>query len=275
MLLHGRTEFIEKYLETVAALQARGFAVWTMDWRGQGASSRMLRDPARQHVEGFEEYLDDFGRLLDGHVLPGLRGRKLVLVGHSMGGTIGLLMMSRRPEIFTRAILCAPMLGFAKRRLPGPMAGLAVRMACLAPWQRRRYGPGTARLPNTGRPFEGNKLTSDKARYEADVALVRETPGLGVGGATWGWLRAAMRAMAELRHPAAAHRLGVPILMAIAGDERLVDNQAIRALALKLRRGKVLTLAGARHELLRERDEYQATLWAAIDDFLAEMDSVV
>ena len=31
LLLHGRTEFIEKYLETAAALQARGFALWTLD----------------------------------------------------------------------------------------------------------------------------------------------------------------------------------------------------------------------------------------------------
>ena len=35
-LFQGRTEFIEKYFETVRELRARGFAVATLDWRGQG-----------------------------------------------------------------------------------------------------------------------------------------------------------------------------------------------------------------------------------------------
>ena len=36
-LFQGRAEFIEKYFETVRDLRARGFAVATLDWRGQGA----------------------------------------------------------------------------------------------------------------------------------------------------------------------------------------------------------------------------------------------
>ena len=43
-LFQGRAEFIEKYFETVRDLRARGFAVATMDWRGQGLSERALRN---------------------------------------------------------------------------------------------------------------------------------------------------------------------------------------------------------------------------------------
>src|SRR3990172_2510200 len=43
-LFHGRAEFIEKYFECVRELQARGFAVATLDWRGQGLSDRALAD---------------------------------------------------------------------------------------------------------------------------------------------------------------------------------------------------------------------------------------
>jgi len=39
-LFQGRSEFIEKYFETVRDLRARGFAVATLDWRGQGLSER-------------------------------------------------------------------------------------------------------------------------------------------------------------------------------------------------------------------------------------------
>ena len=43
----GRAEFIEKYFEVVRDLRARGFAVATIDWRGQGLSDRALPNAAR------------------------------------------------------------------------------------------------------------------------------------------------------------------------------------------------------------------------------------
>ena len=39
VLLNGQTEFIEKYFEVIDELRGRGFAVATMDWRGQGGSA--------------------------------------------------------------------------------------------------------------------------------------------------------------------------------------------------------------------------------------------
>ena len=42
VVLQGRAEFIEKYFETVRDLRARGFAVATFDWRGQGLSDHAL-----------------------------------------------------------------------------------------------------------------------------------------------------------------------------------------------------------------------------------------
>ena len=47
VLCHGRTEFLEKYAETIGELTARGFDVWSMDWRGQGASGRAISTGSR------------------------------------------------------------------------------------------------------------------------------------------------------------------------------------------------------------------------------------
>ena len=53
-LFQGRAEFIEKYYETVRDLRARGFAVATLDWRGQGlsqrAAARSAQGPCRQFL---------------------------------------------------------------------------------------------------------------------------------------------------------------------------------------------------------------------------------
>ena len=95
LLLHGRTEFIEKYLETVAALQSRGFAVWTLDWRGQGWSTRLLPDPVANHVRSFEDHLQDLDSLIATLTGPAPVGPFIVL-GQSMGGHLALRMVARR-----------------------------------------------------------------------------------------------------------------------------------------------------------------------------------
>jgi alpha-beta hydrolase superfamily lysophospholipase len=48
VLLNGQTEFIEKYFEVIDELRGRGFAVATMDWRGQGGSGRMTEDSRKR-----------------------------------------------------------------------------------------------------------------------------------------------------------------------------------------------------------------------------------
>src|SRR5271156_3351386 len=58
-IFQGRAEFIEKYFEVVRDLRARGFAVATFDWRGQGLSQRLLNDRLKGHVGSFAEYATD------------------------------------------------------------------------------------------------------------------------------------------------------------------------------------------------------------------------
>src|ERR1700756_734189 len=59
VLLQGRAEWIEKYFETVRDLRARGFAVATIDWRGQGLSDRLLSDRHKGYVRNFGNYITD------------------------------------------------------------------------------------------------------------------------------------------------------------------------------------------------------------------------
>ena len=56
VLLQGQTEFIEKYEEVIAELNARGFTVATFDWPGQGGSWRLLDNPMKAHIESFAQY---------------------------------------------------------------------------------------------------------------------------------------------------------------------------------------------------------------------------
>ena len=48
VLLTGRSDYMERYFETMRDLVARGFCVASFDWRGQGGSDR--RQAAQRHV---------------------------------------------------------------------------------------------------------------------------------------------------------------------------------------------------------------------------------
>ncbi len=270
LLLNGRTEFIEKYLEPVAELRSRGFAVWSLDWRGQGQSSRLLPDPVPGHAVRFTDHLGDLDLLLDRLVLPDARGRPLVLLAHSMGGHLGAHLLARRAPLFGRAILLAPMMDFRhKRGLSLRSVRLLASAACLVPGVAGRPGPGTSRLPPLDRPFDDNPLTGCADRYAADAAWMREQPGLQVGGATWGWLRAASASIAALHRPSFARAITCPVLVLLAGDDRLVDNRATRRFAARLPQATLVEFPGARHELLREHDAHRRMVWDAVDRFLA------
>ena len=86
-LFQGRAEFIEKYFETVRDLRARGFAVATLDWRGQGLSERALRNSRKGYVRDFSEYQIDLETFINEVVLPGLPAADFALA-HSMGATV-------------------------------------------------------------------------------------------------------------------------------------------------------------------------------------------
>ena len=70
VVMQGRAEFIEKYFETVRDLRARGFAVATFDWRGQGLSDRRLSDRTRAMCETLRNTITDLEAFMEQVVLP-------------------------------------------------------------------------------------------------------------------------------------------------------------------------------------------------------------
>src|SRR5580704_4448991 len=90
VLLNGQTEFIEKYFEVIDELRGRGFAVASLDWRGQGGSGRLVPDaPLRVHIGDFADYDADLSAFMEKVVDPILpKGTPVIALAHSMGGHI-------------------------------------------------------------------------------------------------------------------------------------------------------------------------------------------
>jgi lysophospholipase len=264
-LFQGRAEFIEKYFETVRELRARGFAVAMIDWRGQGGSARALADSRKGHVGDFSEYERDVEVLMKEVVLPDCPP-PIFALAHSMGGTVMMRVARQGSRWFDRIVLSAPMIRLSGRRnaLPARVTMRAMRLLGMG----SAYVPGGAATPVGGGPYVNNVATSDPVRHARTKAVLEAAPELGIGSPTVAWLDAAYRTMGDLAHPAFASKMRQPLMLIAAGRDQVVSTAAIEDIAVRLRAGSHLIVAGARHELMMEQDRYRAQFWAAFDAFV-------
>jgi lysophospholipase len=264
-ILPGRTEWIEKYFETIRDLRSRGFAVAILDWRGQGLSDRQFSDRHKGHVGSFSEFDADLETFMREVVLPDCPP-PIFALAHSMGGTVALRAAHRGQRWFDRIVLSAPMLGVALIH--------STVIAASIVWGMRQWGLGGMYVPGRYpgvldlRPFAGNILTSDPVRYARNAAVIEAEPALGLGGPTVAWCDAAFHAMRATSDPTYPADIRQPILIVGAGRDVIVSNTAIEDFALKLRAGSHLVVSGSQHELLMEQDRYRSQFWAAFDAFV-------
>lgn len=207
VMVHGYSAHCGLYRHVGAALASAGMAVTQFDCRGHGRS-----DGPRGHVTCFDDYLDDLAAVVDwaraqNPALP------WALMGHSMGGAIALAFALDRARHGkpARLVLVAPWLKL-KMKVPAPKRLAANVAAKLMPLLTM---PNGLKAENVSR----NPLVL--ANFAADP-LVHHV-------ATAGWFMATLRAQARLRTQ--ADKLDVPTLLLLAGQDRIVANEASLALA--------------------------------------------
>jgi len=265
-LFQGRSEWIEKYFEMVRDLRSRGFAVATLDWRGQGLSDRPLGDRRKGHVRDFSEYDADLETFMREIVLPDCPP-PLFALGHSTGANILIRAAHRGRRWFDRMVLTAPLIAFGDIARWSAMSSVFVRALRLS-------GFGGIYVPrrNNGvmqlRPFVGNILTSDPVRYARNAAILEAEPQLALGAPTVAWCDAAFRSMHAMRQHSYPADIRQPILIIAGGSDAVVSNAAIEDFGTALRAGSHLVVVGAQHELLMEQDRFRSQFWAAFDAFV-------
>ena len=264
-LFQGRAEFIEKYFETVRELRSRGFAVATLDWRGQGRSERALKDPYKGHVSDFSDYEEDLETFMKEVVLPDCPP-PIFAVAHSMGGTVMMRLARQGSRWFDRIVLSAPMIRLSGSRNSGLAKFTARTMRLLG--MGSAYVPGGSDTVQSTGSYIGNRFTSDPVRHARTKAVLEAAPDLGLGSPTVGWLNAAYRAMNEFGDPAYPSKVRQPLMLVAAGRDEIVSTAAIEDVAIRLRAGSHLIVAGAKHELMMEQDRYRGQFWAAFDAFV-------
>jgi lysophospholipase len=271
-VLHGRSEFIEKYAETAGDLAARGIGGAVVEWRSHGLSGGREGDnPQRHHLDDFSLLADDMEAVIARIDAQATDAAPKILLAHSMGGLGATLHLARNPHRYAAAILCSPMFAVNTAPLPRRAARWIAEAACALGFSRRYafgqhdYDPAEAVFTSD------NRLTSDPARYAVLHDAWKADPRLRLGGVTFGWLAAAFRAAKALTDDGVPlDRIETPVLILSAQKDRVVDARAHAVVARRFRNARVVEFPDAEHELLMERDEIRNEVWRAIDAFLAE-----
>ncbi len=264
-LFQGRAEFVEKYGEVVEDLLKRGFAVATFDWRGQGGSDRLARNPLKGHVGDFGDYRADAEAMMR-HLAFASCPPPFFALSHSASAPVVVALAARQPQWFERIVLVAPMIGLPLDRVEFFARGLATGLGSVG--FSSSYIPSGSNRILALKPFEKNRVTSDQTRYAQAQSILAAAPDLGIGSPTIGWVHSAFRAMTATALPGVPESFRVPTLVLSAALDRIVDPRASDRFATRIRGGGHLLVRGSRHEIMMERDEIRDMFWAAFDAFM-------
>lgn len=280
LYLNGRTEFIEKTMETYAILHRSGFDVWTFDWRGQGFSTRALADPEKGHIADYQHYLDDLHQFASEVTdLSEARG-KTIMLAHSMGAHVGLRYLHDHPGLFDAVVFSAPMIDIPVNRAPLRAFNAVIVGLCFG----ERYALSTGRF----RPIHENPLDrsdngdiadyrdriesfralgSDARKRMAIEQRVRDNPALALGGPTAAWLDATFRSINLTWSRGYAESIETPILIISGGRDRVVVGARQEEMARRLPNGRFHVIDEAAHELLVECDDVRFAFFERFSTF--------
>jgi alpha-beta hydrolase superfamily lysophospholipase len=224
---------------------ARGYALWALDQRGHGHSPG-----PRGHFTRFAQFLAD---------VAALRRRAAaevpapqVLLGHSFGALVVLRYLETAPQGLAAAVVTSPFLALAMHAPAWKVAAARI-LADLAPGFGMSTGLDTALLSTDA--GVGEAARADPLYHG------RMTPR------AWREILAAQAAVV-----AEKDRIATPLLMLVAGDDRILSSAASRAFAAALPTpADLIVYEGMFHEILneRDRDRVLADLGAWLDRALA------
>jgi lysophospholipase len=268
LVLPGWAEWLEKYENFLGEWQQRHFDTVIMEWRGQGLSSRFLADRRKSWIPSLDVLVEDLDRFFTAQITAA--PEPVIIFAHSMGAHLALRWWMEKGHAHKNVsslILCSIMHELNTDPFPLP-AAKAIATSAVAIGADKDYAPGQSAFDQSQTPFEGNRITHDRARYEAMMDALRQTPDLKVGGITFGWLKAVFDSTAQLQGMLLKGAPRKKYLVLGAANDTLVTTEGVRRVASLLPNCESHFYDGAGHELLQESELLRLQVWIDIDRFI-------
>ena len=264
----GYADFIESYFETIYDFLDRGYAVWMMDWQGQGGSERYYNNPRVPSKNAPINNIRDLHQFRH-EIVKYDKNKPIFIVSHSMGGHMALHYIKDYKQDFDVAILAAPFVDSKFTKKGELKAKFMVHAACSLGLGHKR----TSRKDNIVRRI---KKVRDSLKKEEPIRMTLhkyfadKNPNLKIGDPTFYWARAIMKQTAKLRKEENLKSITTPILFGLCENDRLVSGKAIERAARLIPNAKLARIKDAYHGIWTEREKIRQDWWQHIDNFMEE-----
>ena len=265
LVVHGFTENAFKFSEVIYSLLQNGFNVVAYDQRGHGRSwrSEKIHDMSLTHVDHFEDYVRDMEIIVD--TVVSRQPKPWMLFSHSMGGAVSGLYLEKHPDVFSRAVFCAPMIQANMNR----MSPSVVKLLC---YSAKLIGKGSGRV-FVSKPY------SEKEAFESSVATGRERfdwyesirynrKEFQNNGPSYTWTLESARVTDQLLAPGAPEKIPCAVRLYTAELDSTVLPEAQKQFISRIRNGSHVTVKGAKHEIYRSNDDVLFPWWHDVLEFL-------
>jgi lysophospholipase len=203
VIAHGLGEHSGRYVNVTSRLVPEGISIWALDFCGHGQS-----EGKRGHVDSFSQYISNLDKLVD-IASEETSPTKTILLGHSLGGLIALNYALQFPDKLHGLVVSSPVLAF---KVKVPVLKVMLGSVMSAVW------PGLSMA---------NELDPTKISHDPSIVEAYVKDPLVHNRVTARWFSEFVSTMESTSQ--SAPKLGVPILMQIAGDDLLVDAAASKS----------------------------------------------
>ena len=264
VIVHGFTEFAEKFREMAYYFVKNGFNAFAIDNRGHGHSYRMQGSTETVRIDKFSDYIDDLDAFVNKIVKPYADNIPMYIFSHSMGGGIAARYIQVHNDVFEKAILSAPMI-CAQTGAPVPLAKRILGFASSIGLKNVSV-PGMCKFkPDAA--FETSSDTS-RPRFEYYLSKRIANPAYRTAGPSFGWVNEALKLTDNLLDDNNCRNIKTQVLIFQPESDNRVISSYQNIFAEKVSNAQLVYVPGSKHEVFATTNDVLKTYLDKIFEFL-------
>jgi lysophospholipase len=266
VIVHGLSEFINKFYEFIYYSLNQGYNVFIYDQRCHGLSGRLTDQLDLLHVDRFNDYVKDLSQFVE-TVVKKIADEPIFLYSQSMGGAECALYLAEHSDNIKKAVLAVPMFQPVVDVVPYRIARAGVGFA------RHFYGNKTKFLLskefNPDIKYNESQGTS-RARFEHNMKMRIENPNYRSTPMSFGWTHNSLIVRKSIFKSKNIKGIKTPILLLTAKKDRVVESKPHYKFAEKCKVCKLVELENANHALLASDNQTLKQVLEIIYGFYAD-----